>query len=88
MITVQPPPHSDAIVIAANIGSAEVRTLLVNNESSYNILFLEVFSRMGIDSKEPQDLDWRLVGFTDDKTPVVGMITLPLTVGERLKVSP
>lgn len=44
-------PHSDAIVITINIGGTEVLRLLVDNGSSCDILFLEGFSRMGIEPK-------------------------------------
>lgn len=56
-------PHFGAIVIKANIEDAQVRRLLVNNRSFCDILFLEAFSKMGIDPKNLNLCSGGLVGF-------------------------
>lgn len=77
-------PHSDAIIIITNIGGAEVKRLLVDNGSSCDIFFLEAFSKMGINPKNLKPCSGGLVGFTGHETPLTGLITLPLSIGEWL----
>lgn len=43
-------PHSDAIVIKANIGGDEIRRLLIDNKSSCDIHYLNAIMKMGIKS--------------------------------------
>lgn len=59
-----------SIFITTNILSAKVRRLPVNNGSSYNILFLEVFSRKVTDPKGLRPCFRGLVGFTGHETPI------------------
>lgn len=40
----------NAIVFTANVGSVEIKKLLVDNGSTYDILFLNVFTQIGIKS--------------------------------------
>ena len=39
-------PHNDAVVVSLNIANYDVRRILVDNESSADILFYDAFSRM------------------------------------------
>ena len=38
--------HDDAVVVSATIANYDVKKILVDNESSINILFYSTFSRM------------------------------------------
>ena len=59
-----------------------VYRILVDNMSSVDILYYKAFKRMGL-----KDIDLRpspslIYGFTGDSVIPVGVITLPLTVGD------
>jgi hypothetical protein len=41
-------PHNDALVIEANIASCTLGKLLVHNGSSANIIFADVYDKMGL----------------------------------------
>lgn len=86
MVAVQP-SYFDAIVITANIEGFEVRRKLMDDGNSRNILFLEAFIGLGIDSKNLKPCSGGLVGFTSHKTLINKMITLPLSIGKWPKIS-
>ena len=44
-------PHNNAMVIIINIANYDVRCILIDNESSTDILFYDAFSQMDIPSK-------------------------------------
>src|SRR3954463_965673 len=75
-------PHSDAIVIKANLGGMEVRRLLIDDGSSCDIIFLEAFMKMGIKTSALKECVGGLVGFTGHEAPIIGILTLPMTLGE------
>lgn len=79
--------HSDAVIIVVSIKGAEVRRLLVDSGRSCYILFLEAFSRVGIDPQNLKPRTWVLVGFVGHEVPVVGMIAILLSIEEWPKVS-
>lgn len=65
---------------ATNIGGSEVRNLLVDNGSSYDILFLEAFLKMGINQKNLKPYSDGIVGFTCHETSITGLITQPVNI--------
>ncbi|XP_060962197.1 uncharacterized protein LOC115725514 [Cannabis sativa] len=77
-------PHSDALVIIANIGRDNVHRILVDNGSSVNLLNFQAFKQMGLQEKDLQPVTSSIYGFTCDIIALKGMIKLPITLGTAL----
>ena len=63
------------------IANHDVKWILVDNESSTDILYYDAFSRMSLSAARLRPISAPLVGFTGTLVPVEGAITLPITVG-------
>lgn len=74
-------PHTDALVLTATIGPAIVSKLLVDNESSINILFKSTFDRMIMSEEDLKPCVNPIHGFTGEAVVPLGIIQLPLAVG-------
>ncbi|KAM6546211.1 hypothetical protein CsatB_026947 [Cannabis sativa] len=57
-------PHSDAVVIVANIGGDNVHRILVDNGSSVNLLNFQAFKQMGLHEKDLRPVTSSIYGFT------------------------
>ncbi|XP_060965307.1 uncharacterized protein LOC133034271 [Cannabis sativa] len=57
-------PHSDALVIVANIGGDNVHRILVDNGSSVNLLNFQAFKQMGLHEKDLRPVTSSIYGFT------------------------
>lgn len=68
-------------------GGFEICRLLIDDESSCNILSLNAFSQMGSDRSNLKKETDGLVGFTSHEVSAIGTITLPLTIGTWTKVA-
>ena len=64
--------HNDAVVVSLNIADYDVCRILVDGESSADILFYEAFSKMSILDGRLGPINSPLVGFTGDAVPVEG----------------
>ncbi|XP_038978635.1 uncharacterized protein LOC120108971 [Phoenix dactylifera] len=74
-------PHDDAVVISMVVNKFYVKRVLVDNESSANVLYFDAYSRMGMTEKQLRRMNAPLVRFTGDSVPVEGEIDLLVTVG-------
>ncbi|XP_030478017.1 uncharacterized protein LOC115695060 [Cannabis sativa] len=74
-------PHSDALVIVANIGGDNVHRILVDNGSSVNLLNFQSFKQMGLHEKDLRPIASSIYYFTDDVIALKGMIKLTITLG-------
>ncbi|KAM6583540.1 hypothetical protein CsatB_010542 [Cannabis sativa] len=74
-------PHSDALVIVANIGGDNVHRILVDNGSSMNLLNFQAFKQMGLQEKDLRPMTSSIYGFSGDVITIKGMIKLPITLG-------
>ncbi|XP_030936086.1 uncharacterized protein LOC115961208 [Quercus lobata] len=74
-------PHDDAIVITLLIADYTTRRVLVDNESSANILYYPVFQQMRLGRDQLRPVCSPLIGFGGMKVQPVGTITLPVVVG-------
>ena len=80
-------PHCDALVIKAMMTNNNVHRILVDNGSSVDILYYQAFQRMGLRDSDLRPSPNPIYDFTRDSVVPVGVITLPLTMGEYPKES-
>ncbi|XP_057972687.1 uncharacterized protein LOC131160822 [Malania oleifera] len=73
-------PHNDALVLSLLVANYKVRRVLIDNESSENIMFWSVLEGMKIGKKQLKPISTPLVGFGGDVVHPVGTITLPVTI--------
>lgn len=74
-------PHDDPLVIMLMIEGFNTRRVLVDNRSSADIIYLEAFQQLKIDSKRLCLFESPLVSFSGDKVYPRGIVTLTITVG-------
>ncbi|KAK3001473.1 LOW QUALITY PROTEIN: hypothetical protein RJ639_020890 [Escallonia herrerae] len=74
-------PHDDPLVVTLRVGNFDVKRILVDNESSAEVLFYEVFQRMNIPSDRLRKIDTPLYRFSNHPVICEGIIALPVTVG-------
>ena len=74
-------PHDDAIVITLLIADYSTRRVLVDNESSADILYYPAFQQMNLGREQLRPVHSPLVGFGGMKVQPVGTISLPVIVG-------
>ncbi|XP_057502674.1 uncharacterized protein LOC130786378 [Actinidia eriantha] len=73
-------PHDDALVVSAVIANFNVQIILVNNESSADILFVLAFDKMKIERDKLHHCHTPLVQFGANMTYPLGWIKLPVTL--------
>ena len=74
-------PHDDAIIITLLIADYSTRRVLVDNESSADILYYPAFQQMNLGREQLRPVYSPLVGFGGMKVQPVGTISLPMVVG-------
>ncbi|XP_064995317.1 uncharacterized protein LOC135631507 [Musa acuminata AAA Group] len=73
--------HDDALVVSARIANAHVRRIMVDTGSSADILYYDAFQKLGLSRDNMKPISSALTGFTGDSISPLGVVTLPLTVG-------
>jgi hypothetical protein len=74
-------PHSDALVVAMQIGDFEVKRILIDPGSSAEIMYDSLFKGLGLEHK---DLDRKvdpLYGFSGESVMPVGRVTVKVQAG-------
>jgi len=74
--------HDNALVVSIQVGDYNTHRVLVDNGSSANILYYLTFQQMRIDRERLVPTNSLLVGFRGTKVYPLGIITLPITVGD------
>ena len=77
-------PHDDPLVVRAVVANKTVHRVLVDNESSSDIIFALAFDKMGIGREKLEPVNTHLRGFFREKVLPLGSIQLVLTLGEPL----
>ena len=77
-------PHDDLLVIKAVITNKIVHRVLVDNESSVNIVFVSAFNKMGIEMEKLEPVNAHLQGFFEERVLPLGLIQLLHTLGDPL----
>ena len=75
-------PHDDPLVVRAVVANKTVHRVLVDNESSTDIIFASAFDKMGIGREKLEPVNTHLRGFSREKVLPLGSIQLVLTLGE------
>ena len=75
-------PHTDALVIDANIQGWTIGKILVDTGSFADIIFSSTFDRMNIDRNLLQPADVPLIGFGGKRVNALGKITLLVSFGD------
>uniref|UniRef100_A0A2N9EIR5 RNase H type-1 domain-containing protein n=1 Tax=Fagus sylvatica TaxID=28930 RepID=A0A2N9EIR5_FAGSY len=74
-------PHDNALIIAMNIADFTTKRVMIDNDSSVDILYLPAYQQMKLDKEKLRPIGALLVGFIGDKICLVGIVTLPITIG-------
>ena len=74
-------PHNDPLVIMLNIEGFNTKRILVDNDSSADIIYLLAFQQLKLDPKRLHPFDSPLVSFSGDKVYPKGIVTLTIIVG-------
>ena len=75
-------PHCDALVINAMVANNNVHRILVDNGSSVDILYFQAFEKIGLKVNDLKSSPNPVYGFTGDTIVPLGVISLPMTLGE------
>ena len=77
-----PHPHDDALVISIHVRDYNTHRVLVDNRSSIDILYYPAFQQMRIGRERLIPTNAPFVGFRGIKVHPLGVLTLPVTVGD------
>ena len=80
-------PQDDPIVVSLTIAKYDVHHILIDNESSTDILFYDAFVRMKIHRAQLQKINAPLVDFIGSSVQVEGAVNLPMMAGTELHQS-
>ena len=75
-------PHDDPLVVHVIVANTAVHRVLVDNESSADIIFASAFDKMGIGREKLEPVSTHLRGFSGERVLPLGSIQLVLTLGE------
>ena len=75
-------PHDDSLVVRTVVANKTIHRVLVDNESSTDIIFASAFDKMGIGREKLEPVNAHLRGFSGEKVLSLGSIQLVLTLGE------
>ena len=71
------------MVIKANIVGWEINRVLIDSESSADIIFVNAFDHMKLSMSQLQPLDSPLIGFGGKRIDALGKISLPVSFGGK-----
>ncbi|XP_011090568.1 uncharacterized protein LOC105171228 [Sesamum indicum] len=74
---------NDLMVIKMDIANFTVHKVLVDNESSADIILKEVLTKMGVDNVRLNPVHSPLVGFGGSEVDSLGTIELPVSIGDE-----
>ena len=74
-------PHNGPLVIMLNIEGFNTKRILVDNDSSADIIYLPAFQQLKLNPKRLHPFDSPLVSFSGDMVYPKGIVMLTITVG-------
>ncbi|XP_074327189.1 uncharacterized protein LOC141665106 [Apium graveolens] len=75
-------PHNDALVITMLIGAINVHRVFLENGSSANILYYNMYKKLGFSDSDMNFTNAHVYGFTGEAVRVMVSVRLPVTLGE------
>ena len=75
-------PHDDALIVSIRVEDYNTYRVLVDNGSSADILYYPTFQQMRIERERLIPINASLVGFGGTRVYPLGVVTLPVTVGD------
>ena len=75
--------HTDALVATLNIANGKVFHILINIESSANVLFASAFYQMNVGGATTRPIKTPLYGFSGERVYTEEAIQLPVTFGQH-----
>ncbi|XP_021838554.2 uncharacterized protein [Spinacia oleracea] len=76
-------PHGDHLVVEFKISNMRVKRILIDTGSSSDIMSMECLSRLEHDPKTIKSIHYPIIGFGGSIIHPVGVITLPVRIGDR-----
>ena len=76
-------PHTDALVVTLSVANRKVFHILINTESSIDILFVSAFHQMNMGGAAVRPIKTPLYGFNGERVYAEGAIQLPVTFDQR-----
>lgn len=77
-------PHHDLIVASMTIANHNVNRILIDNGSSTNLLFYDIFCKMKLSLSILKKIHTSLIGFNESLAITEGEIPLLVTMGHCL----
>ena len=74
--------HNYALMVSIRVGDYNTHWVLVDNESSADILYYSAFQPMRIEREWLVPINAPLIGFRETRLDLLGMVTFPMTVGD------
>jgi hypothetical protein len=74
-------PHDDPLVIKLRIGDSDVKRVLIDQGSCSEIMYPDLFHRLGLKQSDLQPYDAPLFGFSGESIRPMGRITLNVHTG-------
>ena len=71
-------PHDDALVVTARIGEFLVKKVMINQGSGADVMYLDLFERLGLKTQDLEKYDTPLVSFDGRVVIPKGQISLPV----------
>ncbi|XP_065020456.1 uncharacterized protein LOC135645730 [Musa acuminata AAA Group] len=78
--------HDDALVISIQVANARVKRVMVDTESSADVLYFDAFRRLGLTEGDLNPMASALIGFMGDSISPLETMALPVTIGEEPRV--
>ena len=75
------------IVITATIYNHVVKSVLFDNGSASDVLYYDAMEKLGISEDQLKPFLMPLIGFENEEVKVLGVVTLPLTLGKEPKIA-
>ena len=76
-------PYEDTMVVTLRIANFDIKKILLDNESSVNIIFFSTLKKMEFDLRRIEPTKTNLTGLSGEVKVLKGRVVLPITVGDE-----